>query len=85
MRPDTAALAIRYLRPFFGSTAALSLTLDMQEAYRDARRQLGAGDESIRRDLIGLSAAMRRAVKYKKLAHAPAVLTMTPAPRANAG
>lgn len=82
MRPDSALLGIRYLKAGFGSTAALSLTLDMQEAYRDQRRELGAGDESIRRDLSVLSAALKRAVKRKRLAFCPPIFTMTPnAPR----
>ncbi|WP_133255493.1 tyrosine-type recombinase/integrase [Phenylobacterium soli] len=80
MRPDNISLAIRYLKPFFGSTSALGLTLEMQEAYRDHRRGLKAGDESIRRDLSVLSAALKRAVKRKKLAHCPPILSMTPAP-----
>lgn len=78
MRPDSAELSIRYLKPFFGSTSALGLTLDNQEAYRDYRRSVGAGDESIRRDLSVLSAALRRAVKRKRLAFCPPILTMTP-------
>ena len=80
MRPDNAALGIRYLKPFFGSTLSLSVNLDMQESYVAHRRSLGAGDESIRRDLSVLSAAMRRAVKYRKLDHCPPILTLTPAP-----
>jgi len=80
MRPDSADLAIRYLKPFFGATRALSLTLEKQEAFVSHRRQLGAGDESIRRDLSVLSAALKRAVKYKKLDHSPPILTLTPAP-----
>lgn len=80
LRPDNTDLGIRYLKPFFGSTQALSLTLEMQEAYRDYRRELKAGDESIRRDLSVLSAALRRAVKYKRLALCPPIMTMTPAP-----
>ena len=80
MRPDNASLAIRYLKPFFGSTLATSVNLDKQEAYVAFRRNQGAGDESIRRDLSVLSAAFRRAVKYKKLDHCPPILTLTPAP-----
>ena len=80
MRPDTADLGIRYLKPFFGATPALSLTLAKQEAYADHRRGRGAGDESIRRDLSVLSAALHRAVKYKKLDHVPPMLTLTPSP-----
>lgn len=79
MRPDNIALAIKYLKPFFGATLALSLTLDMQERYVDERRDAGAGDESIRRDLDVLSAALKRAVKYKRLAHCPPILRLTPA------
>jgi len=80
MRPDSANLSIRYLKPFFGATLAADLTLDMQEQYVAHRREAGAGDESIRRDLSVLSAALNRAVRYKRLAHRPPALTLTPAP-----
>ncbi len=80
MRPDSAELSMRYLKPFFGATPALSLTLEKQEAYVEHRRKAGAGDESIRRDLSVLSAALNRAVKYKKLDHRPPALTLSPAP-----
>lgn len=80
MRPDTCQLGIRYLKPFFGSTLASALNLDMQERYVAHRRDAGAGDESIRRDLSVLSAACRRAVKYKKLERSPPILTLSPAP-----
>lgn len=80
MRPDSAQLAIKYLKPFFGATLAADLTLDKQERYVEHRRDAGAGDESIRRDLSVLSAACRRAVKYRRLHHAPPILTISPAP-----
>jgi integrase len=79
MRPDAVTLAMKYLKPFFGNTRAGALTLDMQEQYTAHRREAGAGDESIRRDLSVLSAATKRAVKYKKLDHAPPMLTISPA------
>lgn len=80
MRPEHAALAIRYLKGFFGTTSALGLTLEMQEAYAARRKADGAGHESVRRDLSVLSAALNRAVKYRKLAHRPPALTLTAAP-----
>jgi integrase len=80
MRPQNIDLAMRYLKPFFGATLALDLSLDMQEHYVAHRRDAGAGDESIRRDLDVLSAALKRAVKYKKLDHAPPIYRITPAP-----
>lgn len=80
MRPDNADLGIRALKPFFGATYAVDLTLDMQERFVAARREAGAGDESIRRDLSVLSAALNRAVKYKKLPHKLPMLALTPAP-----
>lgn len=79
-RPDNIELAFKYLKPFFGATLALDLNLDMQELFVDERREAGAGDESIRRDLDVLSAALKRAVKYKKLAHCPPIHRLTPAP-----
>ncbi len=79
-RPDSARLAIRYLKAFFGTTPASSLTLAKQEAFADHRRILGAGDESIRRDLSVLAAALNRAVKYKKLDRPPPFLSLSPAP-----
>jgi len=80
MRPAQVDLALRYLKPFFGATPVSALTIEKQELYVTHRRQQGAGDESIRRDLSVLSAALRRAVKYKKLDRAPAMLTLQPAP-----
>lgn len=80
MRPQNCELAIRYLKPFFGSTLASALTLEKQELYVEYRRENGAGDESIRRDLSVLSAACRRAVKYKKLDRPPPILTLSPSP-----
>lgn len=80
MRPDTCKLGIKYLKPFFGSTLVSALTLEKQELYAEHRRSVGAGDESIRRDLSVLSAACHRAVKYKKLDRAPPFLTLSPAP-----
>lgn len=79
-RPDNIELAFKYLKPFFGATLALDLTLDMQEEFVETRRTNGAGDESIRRDLDVLSAALHRAVKYKKLAHCPPIHRLTAAP-----
>lgn len=79
-RPDTINLSIRYLKPFFGSTKALSLTLGKQDAYVAHQREKGMGDESIRRDLSTLSAALKRAVAYNKLAHCPPLRSLTPAP-----
>jgi integrase len=80
MRPEAAELAIRYLKPFFGATLVGALTRSKQQAYVDQRRALGAGDESIRRDLSVLSAALRRAEKFNKIDRAPPVLSLTPAP-----
>lgn len=80
MRPSNADLGIRYLKPFFGSTLASQLTLSKQQQFVEYRRNKGAGEESIRRDLSVLSAALRRAEKYNKIDRAPPALNLTPAP-----
>lgn len=80
MRPANADLAIRNLKPFFGTTLAIECGIAKQSAYVDFKRSIGYGDESIRRDLSVLSAALRRAEKHTKLSRAPAMLTLTPAP-----
>lgn len=80
MRPANAKLGIAYLKPFFGGTLASALTITMQERFVVDRREAGAGDESIRRDLSVLAAALNRAVKYKRLDRAPPFLSLTPAP-----
>lgn len=80
MRPVNVSLAMRYLKPFFGSTLASKLTLAKQEAYAGHRRDAGVGDESIRRDLSVLAAALNRAVRYHKLDHAPPFLSLSAAP-----
>lgn len=80
MRPDSAEISIRYLKPFFGSLLASTLTLAKQQAYVEYRRAIGAGEESIRRDLSVLSAALRRSEKFNKIDRAPPMLTLTAAP-----
>jgi integrase len=80
MRPDNTDLAIRNLKPFFGTTLAAECGIGKQQAYVDAKRAQGYGEESIRRDLSTLSAAFRRAEKHEKLSRAPPALTLTPAP-----
>jgi integrase len=81
-RPDSADLAIRNLRPFFGNTLASDCGVAKQQAYVDHKTADGYGAESIRRDLSVLSAALRRAEKHGKLSRAPPMLTLTPnAPR----
>lgn len=80
MRPDNADLGIRRLRPFFGNFLAAEAGIQTQQAFVDMMRAKGTGEESIRRDLSVLSAALRRAEKHEKLARAPAMLTLTPAP-----
>lgn len=80
MRPDSIDLAIRNLKPFFGATLAADCNISKQQAYVDHKRAARYGEESIRRDLSTLSAAMRRAEKHNKLTRAPAALALTPAP-----
>lgn len=80
MRPDAADLGIRKLKPFFGATIASECTIAKQQQFVDYRRDQGAGDESIRRDLSVLSAALRRAEKHGKLLRAPHIIALTPAP-----
>jgi integrase len=78
-RPDTPHLAIRRLKPFLGPVPAGDCNLAKQQAYVEYRRDEGDSDQSIRRDLITLSAALRRAEKHSKLTRAPPMLTMPPA------
>jgi integrase len=80
MRPDNADLAIRRLKPFFGTTVAIECGIGKQQAYVDTKRAVGYGEESIRRDLSVLSAALRLAEKNEKITRAPPMLTLTPAP-----
>jgi len=79
-RPDSADLAIRNLRPFFGDLLAVDCTISQQQRYVDYKRSIGYGAESIRRDLSVLSAAFRRAEKHDRLTRAPPLLSLQPAP-----
>lgn len=76
---DRAELCARHLKDFFGSTDAAALTYQKQEAYVDRRRRK-VKDETIRRELSVLSAALHLAVKRQRLASAPAVITLPKAP-----
>ncbi|MCR5876976.1 site-specific integrase [Phenylobacterium sp. J367] len=80
MRPSNAELGIRYLRPYLGALLVSELTLAKQQAFVEARRKDGAGEESIRRDLSVLSAALRRAEKFNRIDRAPPALSLSPAP-----
>lgn len=77
-RPDGTKLGIRYLKPFFGGTLCSKLTKDMQKRFVAQRLEDGAGNESIRRDLSVLSAALNRAVEFNKLDRAPPIHTIPP-------
>jgi len=80
MRPDNCDLALRNLKPFFGATPANECGIGKQQAYVDHKRALNYGQESIRRDLSVLSAALRLAEKREKITRAPPILTLTPQP-----
>lgn len=81
IRPDNAKLGIKNLKAFFGSTRATECNVAKQQQYVDHKRAQKYGDESIRRDLSVLSAALRRAEKHNKLDRAPPFLTLSAAPR----
>jgi integrase len=80
MRADVTDLGIRRLKTFFGATLASECRISKQQAYVDHMRANGSGDESIRRDLAVLSAALRRAEKHNRLDRAPPFITLSPAP-----
>lgn len=75
-RLDSAELAIRHLKAFFGSSLVADVNLEMQEQYQTHRRGQGVGDETVRRELSVLSAATRRAVQRQKLTAAPPMLSI---------
>lgn len=79
-RPSNADLAIRNLKPFFGSTRTSDCSVAKQQAYVQRKRDQGYGAESIRRDLSVLSAAMKRAEKHGRIDRAPPMMTVAPAP-----
>lgn len=75
-RPDYADLARKPLKAFFGATLASACGVAKQQAYMDERRRKGHGISTIRRDLLVLSAALRRAAKHERIEKAPAMLTV---------
>lgn len=79
-RPDNILLGVRYLKEFFGVMPVSSVRLRLQQAFLDDRKRKGAGQESIRRDLSVLAAALRRAEKYDLIDRAPPLLTLPPSP-----
>lgn len=76
---DRATLCAKHLKAFFGSTLADALTYQKQEAYVAHRRRC-VKDETIRRELSVLSAALKKAVKHQRLAGAPPMLTLKKSP-----
>jgi integrase len=80
MKPADVEIAIRKLRPFFGSTLATECGIAKQTAYKEWRLTERYGMESIRRDLSVLSAALNLAERHTKIPRAPAMLTIKPNP-----
>lgn len=80
VRLDSAELGVKHLKEFFGSTLADDVRLDTQDRYRAHRRAKGVTDETVRRELSVLSAAMVRAAKHDKIAAAPPILSIAKAP-----
>lgn len=70
-----AGYAADHLRRFFGSTPAINAGINLQQQYVDARRKR-VKDETIRRELTVLSAALNLAAKHEKIPAAPPKLTL---------
>lgn len=79
-RLDSAELAVKHLKAFFGATLVDDLNLAMQDSYATHRREQGVGNETIRRELSVMSAALVRAHKRDRITRLPAVLTLPKAP-----
>lgn len=79
-RLDSAELAVRHLKRFFGSVLIDDLNLAMQDDYAAHRREQGVGTETVRRELSVMSAALVRAHRRDKIARLPAVLTLPKSP-----
>jgi integrase len=78
--PARAVYAVSHLKAFFGSARALDIGPRNQGLYVDYRRSQGVKDETIRRELGVLSAALNRAVKQERLPRAPAVMSLEKSP-----
>jgi integrase len=79
-RLDSAELAVKHLKRFFGSVLIDDLNLAMQDDYAATRREQGVGNETIRRELSVMSAALKRAHGREKIGKLPAMLTLPKAP-----
>lgn len=71
VRLDSAELAVRHLKSFYGATLVDDVSLSNQERYA-LQRRARVSDETIRRELSVLSAAMNRAFKHEKIGKVPA-------------
>jgi integrase len=70
---DRQEYAIRHLEAFFGDTAIETIGVHGSRAYRDARREAGAADSTIRRELAVLSAAGKHCVRWGHALREPTV------------
>ena len=73
-------LAASHLRAFFGATAASAAGPFTQDRYVSARRLAGVSDETIRRELSVLSAALHYAQKRERIERAPPMITLQKSP-----
>lgn len=78
-RLDSAELAVRHLKSFYGDMLADDVSISNQTRYASQRREK-VSDETVRRELSVLSAAMNLALKHEKIAKAPPFHTLPKAP-----
>ena len=70
--------AIGHLRGYFGDLPALAITTERVNAYTLARRDAGASDSTIQKELAALKRAFRLAVAGRILTGAPAIKISEP-------
>lgn len=79
MRPDNAELAVRHLKAFYGASLVDDVSFSNQERYA-LQRAKKVSDETIRRELSVLAAAMNLARKHEKIPAVPGFYTLAKAP-----
>ncbi len=70
--------AIEHLRGYFGDLPALAITTERVDAYTLARRDAGASDSTIQKELAALKRGFRLAVAGRKLTTQPYIKITAP-------
>jgi integrase len=77
---ERAKIAAKHLKAYFGTLLLNDCDLPVQEGYVEQRKAKGAANETVKRELGVLSAAIKYVKPRKRLQHVPEVMSLPSSP-----